>query len=290
MPIQSETELYAPVKHFFEVLGYTVKGEVLNCDLVAMRGDEEPVLVELKKTFNLPLVIQGMERLQRSERVYLAVEQNRNGKAPYGLRWSELVKLCRKLGLGLLVVRFYKTKAPVVEALCDPEPYAPSRSSKRAVKTIRLVHEFKERSGDYNVGGSSKVKLVTAYREKALLCALCLNELGGSGTSRAVRERTGYAKAASLMHTNHYRWFQHVDTGQYALTPLGVEALELYRHVLQGLPTVPPLAPVPEPVQVPANLDNGETNSDDADLRLPKTGKKGKKPSIKKTPSSRRKN
>lgn len=28
------------------------------------------------------------------------------------------------------------------------------------------MYEFHERSGDYNVGGSSRAKLVTAYREK----------------------------------------------------------------------------------------------------------------------------
>jgi len=238
VPIQSETELYAPVKGFFERLGYAVKGEVLNCDLVAMRGDEAPVLVELKKSFNLPLVIQGMERKRRSERVYLAVEQNRNGKAPYGLRWSELVKLCRRLGLGLLVVRFYKTKPPVVEALCDPEPDAPAPApggKLPSVKTVRLVREFQERSGDYNVGGSSKVKLVTAYREKALLCARCLHELGGTATIREVKERTGNPKAAALLQDDYYRWFQRVKRGSYALTPLGVEALGLYAHVLDGL-------------------------------------------------------
>jgi hypothetical protein len=247
MPIQSETELYAPVKGFFERLGYTVKAEVLNCDLVAIRSDEEPVLVELKKSFNLPLVIQGMERQHRSGRVYLAVERNRNGKAPYGLRWSELVRLCRKLELGLLVVRFYKTKPPAVEVLCDPEPamtQAAGGKKRPSVKTVRLVREFQERSGDYNVGGSSKVKLVTAYREKALRCAQALSELGGEGMSREVRARSGYANAAKLMRTNYYRWFQHLDTGRYALTPLGAEALGLYRHVLEGLPVAEPLVPL----------------------------------------------
>ncbi|WP_347766349.1 DUF2161 family putative PD-(D/E)XK-type phosphodiesterase [Gorillibacterium sp. CAU 1737] len=223
------------MKRFFERLGYEVKAEVMNCDLVAMRGEEAPVLVELKKTFNLPLVIQGIERLQRSDRVYLAVERPATGKAPYGLGWGELVRLCRRLGLGLLTVRFYKTKAPAVEALCDPEPFSHAHS-RRAVKTVRLVREFKERSGDYNVGGSTKVKLVTSYREKALACARCLHELGGRASTREVRRLTGYEKAATLMRINYYRWFEHVDKGHYALTPIGQEALSTYAHVLEGLP------------------------------------------------------
>ena len=66
----SEATLYAPVKLFLERLGYEVKGEVRGCDLVARRGDEPPVIVELKLRFNLALVLQGnvygwFERLGR---------------------------------------------------------------------------------------------------------------------------------------------------------------------------------------------------------------------------------
>src|SRR5215475_6370481 len=42
---QSETSLYGPVKRYLETLGYAVKGEVCGCDLVAIRGDEPPVVV-----------------------------------------------------------------------------------------------------------------------------------------------------------------------------------------------------------------------------------------------------
>jgi hypothetical protein len=34
-----ETSLYRPVKRHLERLGYTVKGEVCGCDLVAIRGE-----------------------------------------------------------------------------------------------------------------------------------------------------------------------------------------------------------------------------------------------------------
>jgi hypothetical protein len=47
---RSETSLYRPVKRYLETLGFTVKGEVCGCDLVAVRGDEPPIVVigELK--------------------------------------------------------------------------------------------------------------------------------------------------------------------------------------------------------------------------------------------------
>lgn len=174
MAIKHETELYAPLKAFFEQQGYSVKGEVRTCDLVGIRGDEaEPLIVEMKKTFNLALLLQGIERLRLSPVVYLAVERSRDKKGAVNQRWGEITGLCRRLGLGLITVVFYKTKQPLVEVLAEPGDAPPSvRSAVR--RRERLLYEFRERSGDYNTGGSTRVKLVTAYREKALRVALAL--------------------------------------------------------------------------------------------------------------------
>ena len=59
-----ETALYLPVKRFLEKLGFTVKGEVGGCDLVALSDDDPPVVVigELKLTFNLELILQAVDR------------------------------------------------------------------------------------------------------------------------------------------------------------------------------------------------------------------------------------
>ena len=59
MPVRAsrdpETVLYPFVKAFLEARGFEVKGEIVGCDIVAVRGDEPPVIVigELKLTFNL---------------------------------------------------------------------------------------------------------------------------------------------------------------------------------------------------------------------------------------------
>jgi hypothetical protein len=174
MAVRHETELYAPLKIFFEKQGYSIKGEVRTCDLVGIREDvEHPLIVEMKKSFNLALLLQGVERLKLSPTVYLAVERVRDKKGAVNQRWGELSGLCRRLGLGLITVIFYKTKAPLVEVLVEPDEKPPAqRSNKR--RRERLLYEFRERSGDYNTGGSTRVKLVTAYREKALRVALSL--------------------------------------------------------------------------------------------------------------------
>src|SRR5262249_55685567 len=93
----AESDLYTPVKAFLEGQGYVVKGEVKGCDVVGVRGAEAPVVVELKRSFSLALVIQGIDRLALTDRVYLAV-----GAWPRRMR--HVKKLCRRLGFGFLVV------------------------------------------------------------------------------------------------------------------------------------------------------------------------------------------
>src|SRR5438132_8840089 len=103
-----EAALYGPVKRFLEGCGYEVKGEVRGCDLVARRGDEPAVIVELKLRFNLALVLQGIDRLALSERVYVAVPRRTSGRARrfrgVAPETPAVRRLCRRLGLGLIVV------------------------------------------------------------------------------------------------------------------------------------------------------------------------------------------
>src|ERR1041384_4414527 len=122
MPLESD--LYAPVKALLEGQGYVVKGEVRGCDVVAVRGAEPPVIVELKRAFGLGLVLQGVDRLSLSDRVYLAV-----GAWPKNLR--SVKKLCRRLGLGLIVV--VKERADVV---LDPVPYVPRKDKRKAGRLL----------------------------------------------------------------------------------------------------------------------------------------------------------
>ena len=73
--------LYAPVKRYLEALGFTVKGEVCGSDLVALHGEEPPIVVigELKLAFSLELVLQGVDRTAACDEVWLAVRVARRG-------------------------------------------------------------------------------------------------------------------------------------------------------------------------------------------------------------------
>jgi hypothetical protein len=231
--VAREEELYIPIKRHYERLGFQVKSEVLHCDLVAIHPENQTtIIVEMKKTFNLALLLQGIERLRINNHVVLAVERNRKKSGAHNQRFGDLTELCRMLGLGLMTVTFYKTKAAVIEMLCEPGD-APQRGMRRK-KQARLLSEFRERSGDYNVGGSNGRKLVTAYREKALRCALALEQGGGLLAPREVAAATGYSRSGETLRNNYYGWFERVERGKYRLRPEGAAALSEYRDVIAG--------------------------------------------------------
>ena len=224
-----ETELYEPVKAFLEARGYRIKGEVGNCDIVALGESGEVVIVELKTGFTLPLVLQGIQRQTMSADVYLAFAVG-TGAGVWRRRRREVVKLCRMLGLGLMTVRMRGGGPARVEVHLDPGPYRPRQSKRRRV---RLLVEFERRVGDPNRGGTSRRAVVTAYRQDALRCAVCLR--GGAAKAADVKAATGVERAPRILQRDVYGWFERVARGTYALTPAGVRALDDYAEVLPAL-------------------------------------------------------
>ena len=206
-----ESDLYAPVKTLLESQGYCVKGEVKGCDVVAVRGDEPPLIVELKRAFGIGLVLQAVNRLALSDTVYLAV-----GTWPKNMR--EVKKLCRRLGVGLMIVVQQR-----VDILLDPAPYKPRRDKRRVG---RLLGEHARRVGDPNRGGSStKVPMMTAYRQEALRCAGLLAKNGPMKVS-ALKLAADAPKAAAILSQDHYGWFERIERGLYGLTPKGRAGLD----------------------------------------------------------------
>ena len=221
-----ETDLYAPVKRLLESQGYEVKGEVGAADIVAVREDEEPVIVELKTGFSLSLFHQAIERQSVSDAVYVAVPRATGRAFLKSLKLNR--SLCRRLGLGLLTVRLSDGH---VETLIDPAPYRPRKIAR---KKARLLAEFSKRVGDPNSGGSTRRGLITAYRQDALRCVKLLNECGAIKAA-IVAKSTGVERARRLMSDDHYGWFERVETGIYSLSPKGLEAVETYADELKSL-------------------------------------------------------
>ncbi|MEQ1953857.1 DUF2161 domain-containing phosphodiesterase [Mesorhizobium yinganensis] len=210
-----ETALYLPVKHFLESLGYSVKGEVGGCDLVALGPDTPPVVVicELKLQFNLELLLQGVDRAAASDEVWLAARLSARGKGREADR--RFRNLCRRLGFGLLGV----TADGDVQLLLSPAALPPRRDPRRR---SRLVDEHRRRQGDPATGGGSRAPIMTAYRQQALACAAALAE----GPKRPRDLKPGAPKAAAILRRNVYGWFLRAERGVYDLTEAGRIALE----------------------------------------------------------------
>jgi hypothetical protein len=218
-----ESDLYPALKAFLEAQGYVVKAEIGACDVMAVRGEEPPVVVEMKLTFSLGLVMQGIARQALFDAVYLAVPVS--GEKGWKLRYRDIIALCRRLGLGLLAVNGDR-----VEPHLDPGPYAPRKNARRAGV---LLKEFHKRVGDPNRGGTTGIKRMTAYRQDALRCGVVLQ--AGPLKAALVARAAGVTRAATILQDDHYGWFQRVERGIYALTDKGRADLSTAKDDLAAL-------------------------------------------------------
>jgi len=242
-----ETALYEPVRDLFTRAGYSVRGEVRGCDLTAVRGDEL-VVVELKTTCNTSLLIQATTRQKAADKVYVALP--RPEVSLRSARWTGILQLLRRLELGLILVRpaFQAGLAQgTAEVALEPGTPAVRRQSRARQQIVR---EAASRSADYNVGGSVRQALVTAYRERALHIACCL-AARGELKPRELRAMGTHKATLSILSGNAYGWFERVSRGVYRLTEQGREGIHTYAHVaapyvaaIQDLATACEISPV----------------------------------------------
>jgi hypothetical protein len=217
-----ETTLYVPVKQFLESLGFAVKGEIGGCDLVGVAEGSPPVIVigEMKLAFNLDLVLQGADRADLCDELWLAVKASqRRGRE----RDSRVRKLCRRLGFGLLAV----SEAGIVDIIVSPEAALPRRNHRRR---SRLIEEHRRRRGDPMLGGGSRAPIMTAYRQQALACAAKVR----LGLQRPRDLKPLIPEAPKILHRNVYGWFERTARGVYALSDAGEAALQRWPQAGAG--------------------------------------------------------
>jgi hypothetical protein len=209
-----ETSLYVPVKRFLEGLGFSVKGEIGGCDLVALGGDDGDIVVvgEMKLRFNLELVLQAVDRATACDEVWLAARISPRGKGREGD--ARFRNLCRRLGFGMLGV----SQAGEVAILVSPAAPMPRKDKRRR---SRLVEEHRRRQGDPAKGGGSRAPIMTAYRQRSLACAALLAD----APKRPRDLRTVAPDAGKILLRNVYGWFERAERGLYALTETGRAAL-----------------------------------------------------------------
>jgi hypothetical protein len=67
-----ETELFLPVKHLFESLGFEVEAEIEHIDIIAKKEDRW-IAIELKKELNVHVIAQILKRQTLTDEGYIAI-------------------------------------------------------------------------------------------------------------------------------------------------------------------------------------------------------------------------
>ena len=205
-----ETDLYEPIRAFLEEEGYQVQAEVKHCDIAAEK-DGRLVVVELKGL--LKLVYQGLERQSLTDEVFVAIPRPKKGAREKA--WQDMLRLLKRLELGLLTVAL-DSPLKTVDVVLTP---ADSMIRKNKRKKEQLQAELEGRQLDANIGGMTRRKIITAYRERVIRLA-CILEREGEISLAELRAR-GLEELAVLLSRNYEKWFVRVEKGVYALSEKG---------------------------------------------------------------------
>lgn len=213
----TEADLFEPIKSHFEELGYTVDGEVIDCDML-MEKDSEYIAIELKTDLNFKLFMQGAKRQKMFDQVYLAIWTPKNLRSK---AFRDKLYLLNRLGLGLIIVT-KRTKS--VRIYADPfiHPVSQYRKSNSKLKK-RITKELSSRRTKNNVGGVRGQKLMTAYKEDCLIILDLLKKEGAMKASE-IKKTTGILTSYNKVYNNHYGWFIKESTGIYNLSEEGHKA------------------------------------------------------------------
>lgn len=227
-----EEELYEPIKDYLSQGGFEVKGEVKNCDITAVLSDVV-LVVEMKTTLNLDVILQAAQRQKIADIVYIAVP--RKSKVMRTKRWKNICHLLRRLEIGLLLVSF-SGKKPLVQEALKPEVFSREMSKRLSNKKRKeVLEEFYSRNGDYNRGGVTRKKLVTAYREKAIFIAVLLKDNGALTIKKLKEFGSDVNKTSSILQNNHYGWFERVSRGEYRISEKGRAELKNFNKVIESI-------------------------------------------------------
>jgi hypothetical protein len=222
-----EADLYHPIQQHFTKLGYKVNGEVKDCDLTAVKG-EELVIVELKLSLTIDLLIQAAKRQRLTELVYIAIPKPKRTRSR---RWNDICHLVKRMEVGLITVAL--TNKPKVEFVAHPKPFDRKKvMSYSKKKRIALIKEIEGRSADYNIGGSNKIKIMTAYKESCIQIACLLDKLGPMSPKALKLIGTG-DNTPSILQKNYYKWFDRVQRGVYRISAKGKKELADYPELTQ---------------------------------------------------------
>ncbi|MCL2407717.1 MAG: DUF2161 family putative PD-(D/E)XK-type phosphodiesterase [Defluviitaleaceae bacterium] len=211
----AEADMYKPVKDFFTGMGYTVNGEVLGID-ICLQKDGVLTIIEMKKSLNMTLLIQAVDRQSVTGQVFIAVPRPLR---PRHKDTKTVETILKKLGLGLIYVNM-SSRPKSIEIIMFPSVDLKARGTKRKEQVDK---ELAGRSVDVNTGGQTRKPIATAYRERAVRIAALLETHGALSVKNLRHDHGCDEKTNYILKNNYYGWFEHV-TGERSNAAYGLSA------------------------------------------------------------------
>lgn len=224
-----EKDLFMPIKTYFESFGYSCDGEVNDIDIY-MEKEDESIAVELKQTLDFKAVQQAALRQKITDYVYIGIFKP---KSLNSSSFRDKIYLLKRLGIGLIVV---SKRTHNIEIINSPEVVElTSFQIRNKGKKIALSEEFRKRKIKNNTGGVTGTKLITSYREDALLVLNAIIELGGKASTSKIRLLSGIDKSTQILYNNYYGWFSRCEKGVYKVENSGLMAAKEFEDTIHAL-------------------------------------------------------
>lgn len=234
-----EKDLFEPIKKYFENFGYVCDGEVKDIDLYMEKAtDSDPtdpdneynsncVAVELKVDLNFKAIQQAALRQKIVETVFIGIYRPND---MFSHSFKDKLYLLKRLGIGLIVVAKSTGAVQIVSEPVVSELSTFQQRNKGKKKSISA--EFQKRKVKSNTGGVHSTKLMTSYREDALLVLDAFANLGGEALTKDITKASGIKKTAAILRGNYYGWFEKIESGRYRIKDSGYDALEEFEDAL----------------------------------------------------------
>lgn len=234
-----ESDMAPAVVSYLTSLGYDVRSELMDTDIIGIHEQDIPLAqsahdtflatkrwpttalrsigVELKRQFSVDVIAQAARAKRRFGAGAIVVPEPVTTKGRINTKSVDKAKeICAALGVSLL---FYCKDGTlrVVHECAIP--------SSATFSTKSFVREFLGRSKDINVGGTTGIKRMTAYAEATCKIVSFLHQAGVAHI-RSIADATGEPKTASILSKNHKKLFTFVScngkrNGYYCLTSAG---------------------------------------------------------------------
>ena len=213
-----EIELYEPIKDYLLKNGYKVQAEVKNCDIACI-FENKLIIIEMKKSFNLKLLYQAMDRKAFADKVFVAINRPKNFRKK---EVKHMLKILENIDIGLITVAL-DSPLKTVEVVLEPQDKSLKRKTRR--RTI-ILNEIERRDLNTNIGGSTKKEnILTAYREQVIFLSCALNKIG-KGSPSNIKKQFNIQNASYILQNNHYGYFDRIERGVYTLSKKGKDMLK----------------------------------------------------------------